>query len=210
MDERSQRMLRLLQVVAHDIRNPLGVAQLKAEVMKRKPPTEPEKLAKDLDVIMRNTAQIAKLVDELVDVASIEAGGIDVEKGRHDLQAILEEARASHGERVELAPPISIEVSCERERILQVLTTLISQAIAASSGKVLVSATLADELTITVEDAREKVSDPHQHFDRWAHGKSGGFGLTIARGIVVAHGGRMWLETPEAGGAKISFTLPPA
>ncbi len=208
-DDRTQRLLRLLQVVAHDIRNPLGVAQLKAEVMKKKPPTEPEKLAKDLDVITRNTAQISKLVDQLVDLASIEAGGIDIEKEEHELRAILEEAKAAGGDRVELADAVSAKVSCERERILQVLATLIGEAVASSAGKVTVRAKLEGaELTVSIEDTRGAIAEPEQHFERWLHGsKSKGFGLTIARGVVEAHGGRIWLE-PHSEGARVSFTLP--
>ena len=201
-------MLRLLQVVAHDIRNPLGVAQLKAEVMKRRPPNE-GKLVSDLDVITRNTSHIARLVDELVDVAAIESGAFDIEAATHDAHGLLDEARVAGGERVELAQSVAGDVTCERSRILQVLATLIGHAVSSSAGPVVVKAKIEGaELTVTVEDTRAAVAEPAHHFERWAHGKSNGLGLTIARGIVTAHGGKMWLDAPASGGAVVAFTLP--
>jgi signal transduction histidine kinase len=109
-------------------------------------------------------------------------------------------------------------VSLDRERIFQVLSNLLGNAVkfTPEGGQVMLSATVeVDRLLVAVTDTGPGVaeSDVPRLFDRFwrvpVKNKAGtGLGLYIAKGIVEGHGGRIWVERPGSGGASFRFTLP--
>lgn len=232
-EEAARARAEMVAVVAHDLRNPLGVAQLKAQLMMRKVPDgEPgEKMKKDLEVIFRNTQHMARLIGDLLDAATIEANRIAVERSPNVVADILSEAielvrtladqkglRVVHG-----AVPPDVRASCDRARILQCLSNLLGNAIkhTPQGGEIRVSAHAAGpEVLVSVADTGPGIPEAERErvFERYVHGRqkgSVGLGLFIARGLVAAHGGRIWIEDAhpdreESRGTRVCFTLPGA
>jgi signal transduction histidine kinase len=111
-------------------------------------------------------------------------------------------------------------VLCERSLILRVLANLIGNAIkfsAAGSSISIGEAALADQVVFSVADTGPGISAEHlsHAFDRYwqqegADRRGSGLGLYIARGIVEAHGGRIWIESTVGRGTTVRFTLPTA
>jgi signal transduction histidine kinase len=217
----------MLAVVAHDLRNPLGVAQLKAQLMQRRLPDGDlgAQMKKDLETIFRNTQHMARLIGDLLDAASIEARRMVVEKSPSALVEIV-------GESIDLVRPLaeerrlvltaeveptSLTVSCDRGRIVQVLSNLVGNAVkfTPSGGVVLVSVRSHESsVLVTVDDTGPGIpeEDRERVFERYVHGPrkgSVGLGLFISRGLVAAHGGRIWIERASpAGGTRVCFSLP--
>lgn len=221
----------LLSVVAHDVRNPLGVAQLKAQLLLRRAPAgnPADPLRKDLDVIQRSTLQIARLITDLLEASTLASG-------RLALAIVTRPADDIVAEAVKLARPLAepggvtlisraalagVTVECDRSRIVQVLGNLLDNAVkhAPAGGHVTVEATESrEEVTFAVIDDGPGIPPEHREvvFAQWSRGsarkngdrKSGvGLGLFIARGIVAAHGGRIWIEDASPG-TRVAFTLP--
>jgi len=116
------------------------------------------------------------------------------------------------------APP---EVTCAPEQVERVLSNLLSNALRHTPSDGSVAVVLApdtDEVRVSVEDTGEGITAEaaSRMFDRFwradgarTSGEAGaGLGLAIARGLVEAHGGQIWAEPREGGGARVSFTLP--
>jgi signal transduction histidine kinase len=118
------------------------------------------------------------------------------------------------------ATPESLVVVADKDRVIQVLSNLIGNAIkfTLAGGSIVVAAQRHEDMVrVTVTDTGQGISEeqmPHL-FDRyWQAKRDGrlgiGLGLTIAKGIVEAHGGRIWAESAPGRGTTFSFTLAPA
>jgi two-component system, sensor histidine kinase and response regulator len=228
--ERAARQAReeLLAIVAHDLRTPLGVVALSSNALQEAVPAGPagDEVRALAGLAERAAAQMGLLIRDLLDVSSIEAGRLRFEFHDHDPVVLLDEAANL------LAPlaaqkEISVEkrvaaavglVRCDRDRIQQVLSNLIGNAIkfTPERGKISLSAEgTSDEVTFIVADngpgiAAEAIP---RIFDRhWTgRGKAGadtGLGLYIAKGIVEAHEGRIAVAIARGGGTEFSFMLP--
>jgi signal transduction histidine kinase len=181
---------------------------------------------KQLEVIQRSATRANRLIQDLLDVAKIQAGGLAVDPVAVDVRSLVNEVMESA---TPLAGASQIKVSCEtgadlphvasdRERILQVFTNLIGNAIkfTPKGGDIRILAALdSGEVRFTVADSGPGIPAEHlDHvFDRYWQAKSTaklgtGLGLSIAKGIVEAHGGRIWVESPPGSGAQFNFTLP--
>jgi signal transduction histidine kinase len=213
----------LVAWASHDLRTPLASIQAMLEAIEDGL-VAPEDYLPDL----RAQAQaLARLVDDLFELAAIDAGALTLELRETPLGAVLEscvrglqaEARARdvHLEtRLDGALP---RVRCAPEQVERVLLNLLANALrhTPSDGSVVVAARPAGrELEISVEDTGEGIApgDELRMFDRFwradrARTRGGaGLGLSIARGLVEAQGGRIWAERRPGGGARIAFTLP--
>jgi signal transduction histidine kinase len=190
-----------------------------------------EKMKKDLEVIFRNTQNMARLIGDLLDAATIEANRIAVERTPNVVADILGEAADlvrmladQKGLRltVEVTPP-DVLASCDRARILQVLSNLLGNAMKYSpaNGEIHLTARASGpEVFLSVADHGPgiPVQERERVFERYVHGRqkgSVGLGLFIARGLVAAHGGRIWIEethpdAADARGTRVCFTLPGA
>jgi signal transduction histidine kinase len=167
-----------------------------------------------------------RVIGDLLDVASIESGRLFVEPRREAVRSIILDAvracreqlqdRTLQIEETVTAEPLA--AICDRERVLQVLGNLIGNAIkfTPDGGAVQVSAEpFDDEVLFTVRDTGVGVSPkqlPHV-FDRFWQATpkarlGSGLGLTIAKGVVEALGGRIWVESRPGDGTTFFFTLP--
>jgi len=180
---------------------------------------------KQLDMIMRSTQHMRRLMGDLLNAASIESGTLVIEPGVEAVSGMVDEVLGAVGP---LAAERSIHVTrdvpelpparCDGGRIAQVLSNLVGNALkfVSSGGNVRVSASADGEaIEIAVSDDGRGIDPadlPHL-FDRYWKGRSkgghgAGLGLYIAKGIVEAHGGRIWVESELGRGSTFHFTIP--
>ena len=228
--ERTARLAReeLLAIVAHDLRTPLGVIGLSSNALQEALPEGPDgDEARALAGLAERAAkQMGRLIRDLLDVSSIEAGRLRFEFQDCDPCALLAEAAnllapLAAQKEIVVEQRVFAEVAlvrCDRDRIQQVLSNLIGNAIkfTPEKGKITLSAlSTSDEVTFLVSDNGPGIPAEiiPRIFDRhWTgRGKAGadtGLGLYIAKGIVEAHEGRIAVETRPSGGTVFSFILP--
>lgn len=216
----------VLATVSHDLRSPLNTILMSTSLMLDFHPTELDPKALDrIGIINRTARQMASLIEDLLDVATLEAGHLPLERSWQDAAALaryglemLEPIATDHGIRLEVA--ISDElprILADHKRVLQVLSNLIGNAIkfTPDGGRVTVGARLeGNELVYSITDTGpgihpEELPYLFDRFWRGTHAGSGaGLGLSIARGIIEAHGGRIWAESAPGHGATFHCSLP--
>lgn len=213
----------IVATVSHDLKNPLNSLLLSGDYLLRVP-TE-DRIKKHHQILRRSADRMMRLVTDLLDASAIDRGRLTIDPRAEDSRALVHEA-------VELMRPLALarklrlqaervdplEVVCDRGRMLQVLSNLLGNAIKFCPE--------AAEITVRVERAQEgacfSVRDTgpgisgddlplvFQHY--WqakpSQGGGSGLGLFIARGIVEAHGGRIWAESTLGKGSTFRFVLP--
>jgi two-component system sensor histidine kinase KdpD len=216
----------LLSSVSHDLRTPLTVITGAASALLDDETSLAAAARRDLlETIHEEGLRLNRLVRNLLDMTKIASGAIKVAKDWQPLEevigAALNRLDASLGERrVEVSLPRDLPlVPIDAVLIEQVLINILENAtkytpkdstIAISaqseSGKVVV--TIADRGPgIPIEEA-DKIFEKFYRLPREAGGGGAGLGLAICRGVVEAHGGRIWAENREGGGAAFHFSLP--
>jgi signal transduction histidine kinase len=211
----------VLAVVSHDLKNPLESVLLSASLLRRAP--EPDQVRRYADAIHRAAGRMDRLIRELLDLSRIDAGCFTVELRPERLELLVEEALAllapvAQERGVELSAsgaPLSDPIPCDRERILQVLSNLVGNALGFSprGGRVAVALAL-DERAARVEvrdDGPGIAAEDLPHvFDRFwkSHSRGTGLGLAIVKGIVEAHGGAVQVESRLGAGSTFAFWLP--
>jgi signal transduction histidine kinase len=215
----------LVAWASHDLRTPLAAIQAMLEAIEDGL-VEPATYLPDLRA---QTRALSRLVDDLFELAAIDAGALTIELRETPLGAVLEscvrglQAEAAAREvrletRLERALP---DVRCAPEQVERVLLNLLGNALrhTPSDGSVVVVARpVGPELEVSVEDTGTGIApgDEERMFDRFwradraraRDGGGAGLGLAIARGLVEAQGGRIWAERRAGGGARVAFTLP--
>lgn len=217
-----------LGIVSHDLRNLLGGIIMGATLLSTRAPEgeEGRQTREETARIQRYAARMNRLVGDLVDVASMDAGKLAVTTSRGDGAALVDEA-AEMFQAAASAKGVSLRVESDdgalpaefdHDRMLQVLANLITNAIkfTPSGGSILIRGErAADELRICVSDTGVGIPEDMLEavFERfWQVGKNDrrgvGLGLYIAQCIVEAHGGKIWAESSEGNGSSFFFTLP--
>ena len=217
-----------LAVVSHDLRNALGGIVMGAGALLRleADPIVKEAIGREARRIQRFTVRMGRLVSALLDIASIEAGHFAVAPERHDVRELLRETLDVFQP---LADDKKVTITCDarggspmasydHERILQVLANLVGNAIkfTPEGGKIdLIAETASDDVLFTVKDSGsgiegDKLKSIFEQFWQAAEKRSSGLGLGlhISRGIVEAHGGRIWAQSQPGVGSAFFFTLP--
>jgi CheY-like chemotaxis protein len=192
----------------------------------RRPLGKPERRSqKRADAIKRAANHMDRLIQDLLDVASMEAGRLSIARTRVDVGKALSELAEAQTPlassrslelRLDVAPELG-EIFADRDRLVQVLENLVGNALkfTKSGGSLTVGAAPRNgELFFWVKDTGAGIASedvPHL-FDRfWQTRKAGqgvGLGLPIVKGIVEAHGGRIWVESQVGAGTTFFFTLP--
>jgi len=217
----------LIADVAHELRTPLSTIKGSMEGL------IDGVLAADLEnfqKVYRETERMQYLVQDLQELSRVEAGAYELNLRQVQVVDLIEAACArlalQYSEKgvnltVDLPPDLPI-INVDEDRINQVLMNLLGNALqyTPSTGKVMISATqAADGIMVRVSDTGIGIASEHlpQIFSRFyrvdksrarASGGSG-IGLTIAKHLVEAHGGRIWAESPGTGqGSTFIFTLP--
>jgi PAS domain S-box-containing protein len=216
----------VLGVVAHDLRNPLSTILMQTSALKRQGPKLERRSEKPMEVIHRGATRMNRLIQDLLDFARMEAGQVPIERARLSAGVLIAEAvdmqrplasSASLELRVEVDPDVA-EVWGDRNRLLQVFENLIGNAIkfTQAGGRIRAGATSRDdEVVFWVADTGCGIPSENlpRVFDRFwqatSTGRQGaGLGLPIAKGIVEAHGGRIWVESTAGSGSTFFFTIP--
>jgi signal transduction histidine kinase len=217
-----------LAAISHDLRNGLNTVLTAVGLLLRSlpPDSEGRRDRRHVEAIRRSAERMNRVIGDLLDVASIEAGRLFVETRREPLQPMIAAAIAAlRDQAVEKSLRVEgqstaeqIDAVCDKERVLQVLGNLIGNAIkfTPDGGLVQVSAEPFDgEVLVKVHDTGMGVSAkqlPHV-FDRFWQATpkarlGSGLGLTIAKGVVEALGGKIWVESHPGDGTTFYFTLP--
>jgi PAS domain S-box-containing protein len=219
----------MLALVSHDLRSPLGAVGLAAAAIARRAPPGPdaEPLRRSAATIGRLSERMGRLVGDLLDLAAIDSGRLSMARAPLSARQIAEEAveamRPLAGEAgVDLAaepsPPSAPLVDGDRARVEQVLQNLLSNAVAATprggavrvayrrrGGHVVFS--VADGGGGVPREERRRIFERYQRGERPKY-RGAGLGLSIARGIVEAHGGRLWVASRRGRGACFRFSVP--
>ena len=219
-----------VSVVAHDLRNPVSAVKMLSGALLQRAGTErfSEESTEQLTLIRQAALQMDRLIQDLLDVTRVETGRLHLETASTQARDVLDAALETLRPLVDDAGLVLVEdlphdlpiVSVEPRRIEQVLSNLVGNSIKATprGGRITVSAHAANgALRVSVSDTGRGIpADQIAHvFDRFwqsatstIRSRGAGLGLPIARGIIEAHGGRMWAESELAKGATFYFTLP--
>lgn len=216
----------VLAVVSHDLKNPLGAIHMSAALLLRRATVQDPASRKQLETIQRATGRMEHLIADLLDMASIHAGRLSVEKKVTDGEPLIREAielneplAAEKGIQLERECELEgLELLCDRDRVFQVFANLLGNAIkfGRRGDRITVRARPREgELHVTVSDTGPGIApDELQHVFEpyWSgerHSKKGtGLGLFITQGIIEAHGGRISAESTPGVGTAFHFTLP--
>jgi signal transduction histidine kinase len=226
--ERARRDL--IAAVSHDLRTPLASLRALAEALDDGVVDDPEGIRRYLRLMTGETERLNMLIDDLFELARLESGALRLDRSPSPVQDLISEAleRMSAqagrkglqlaGEVVGDPPPVLID----GQQVTRVLLNLVQNAIrhTPTDGSVTLRAELAEDgVLVEVRDTGEGIGadDLPRVFDRFYRGDpartreaGAGLGLAIARGIVEAHGGRIWVESAPRQGTRFAFTLPAA
>lgn len=216
----------VLGVVSHDLRNPLSAIITAACVLQLD--VSRETRDEQIDLIRRVATGMNRLIGDLLDVSAIDVGRLSVEAEPLSLGSVFEEVRrslaaqaAEKGVKVEYGASEELPQACgDRYRLQQVLSNLVGNAIkfTPAGGTVAIRSEAAEkEVIIRVADTGPGIlpAELPRIFDRFWHtsrprGGGAGLGLAISKGIVEAHGGRIWAESIPGEGTTFCFSLPVA
>ena len=221
-----------LGMVSHELRTPLTIIKgSTATMLNSSAHVGPAEARQFFRIIDEQADYMRGLINDLLDVARIEAGTLSVVSEPTDPADLIEQARTGFlssgaGNAIEvIAPPDLSRIRGDRPRLIQVLNNLLSNASKYSPEGSTIRVTAEHEsswVSITVSDQGRGIPAeqlPHlfKKFSRIDGGEDphriggAGLGLAICKGIVEAHGGRMWAESAGPGlGTSFTFTIPVA
>ncbi len=219
---------RFLGMAAHDLRNPLHTIMSASEFILESEALDPVH-RRFLTIIRDSSEFMAHLIDDLLDVAQIEAGTLQLNRDVVDMREIVEHAvslNQSLAQRKDITityhPQPVPPITADRAKLLEVLNNLLSNAIKFSYPGGNIDVRLwqeADEVRCAVQDYGQGIAPEVQArlfkpFERGASGtageKSTGLGLTIVKRVVEGHGGRIWYVTQPNQGTTFTIALPVA
>ena len=216
-----------LAMVSHELRTPLATVRGSVSaLLDESSGMHPAEMRQFHRIILEQTDRMRALIADLLDVARIETGTLPVSPQPTDLAVLIGEAGnafriGGHRHNLRIDTQLGLPwVMGDKSRIMQVLGNLLANAARHSpeSSTITVSATPGDlQVSVSVSDEGMGIpaeSLPHlfrkfSRIESEQHGGDTGLGLAVCKGIVEAHGGRIWAESDGPGlGARFTFTLP--
>jgi two-component system, OmpR family, sensor kinase len=220
LDRAFARQRQFVSDASHELRSPLTAIRGQLEVLARLEEPSEQEVRRVETVALREIGRVERLVEDMLSLARLDEGdGPNLhEVSAADFLRELVEARQDDDGRVgDLAEGT---VQLDPDLVAQVVRNLLDNANRyAEEGQILLSARAAgSSLVVSVDDDgpgippedRERVFDRFHRRDSARDRDTGGsgLGLGIARAIVIAHGGRIWVDSSPLGGARVSFSLP--
>lgn len=215
----------LIAVVSHDLRNPLGTITLGSSLMQTDE-TLSERSRKHVDMIQRSARRMERLIDDLLDVATLQVGRVSLKLERVAAPTLVHDAVEAHqtlalDKQIELAQEAhldGVDVECDPERVQRVFSNLVGNSLkfCRPGDTIRISGARAgDKVTFSVEDTGPGIDPgalPNLFDPYWSspeHARRGvGLGLYISREIVAAHGGTISVDSEVGRGTRFDFTLP--
>ena len=230
LEELERMRAEFLAMVSHELRTPLAAVKGSiTTLLETASDLDPAEMTQFFRIIRDQSDHMRYLIGDLLDVARIETGTLPVAPEPSDVYGLVDEARrrfVGAGDmdnlQIELAPDLPL-VMADKRRIVQVLSNLLSNAAGYSRERATIRVAAVQEgvdvaVSVTDEGRGIPAEQMPQLFRKFyrvqgADGGSGidgsGLGLAICKGIVEAHGGRIWAESDGPGlGARFTFTLP--
>lgn len=227
LDAHDRMQREFINIAAHELRTPTQSILGYSELLENE--IEKEESKEMLKGLSRNAHRLQGLISDVLDVARIEGGAMYLQRSEADIEAIIRAALSDAesqakviGSTAELTYEstvnkdtiLPIEINLDKERILQVLANLLSNALKfTKEGKIEINAERQGQsIVIKVKDSGTGI-DPEifpKLFEKFASksDKGTGLGLFISKNIIEAHGGRIWAENNIDKGATIAFSLP--
>jgi signal transduction histidine kinase len=216
-----------MSIAAHELKTPVtatrGHAQLLLMQARRGQGLEPARLQNSLERINSQSHKLAWLIDQLLDVARLERGGLRIQPREVDLRDLIAEVMADRpeGDRIVVrTPDWPVIVNADVGRLEQVLGNLLDNAVKFSPPEAPIELDLSEPTSgtarLTVRDRGLGIPTEHlsQIFDRFhqahadSHRSGFGLGLYIAKQIVDLHSGSIQVECPSSGGTRVWVDLP--
>lgn len=223
-----QQKEQLLAMVSHDLRDPMHSLMLNIALIQRTlPPDSADKSAIVLASMRRSLQRMNHLISDLLSISKFESGTFTPDFGAHranelldDVLQMLQPIAVDKGVRIDIKSAVTgtTKVRCDRDRVLQVLSNLVGNAVkfTPEGGVVELRTEPGDrDVCFVVTDTGPGISKENLEFvfDRFWQARQTqrlgtGLGLTIAKEIVLAHGGRIWVESELGQGSSFRFTIP--
>jgi|GEM_PF-720474 len=216
----------VLRIVAHDLRSPLNVIALSAGTLMKRSPAERASDSRPLNSIQKAVIRATTLIEDLLDVARMQGGGLRVDRRPESTESLFQEALDQHRAladarsvhlQLDIAPDVP-PMFVDRDRVIQLFSNLIGNALKFTPMGGLVTLCAepwGDMVRCSVKDTGSGIPTedlPHLFEPFWqarSRRKEGaGLGLTIVRGITEAHGGHVWVESHPGLGTTFYFSLP--
>jgi Na+/proline symporter/nitrogen-specific signal transduction histidine kinase len=219
-----------LSTVSHELRTPLTSIRSFSEILYDNPDLDTEERSRFLTIIVKESERLTRLINQILDLAKMEAGRMEWQLDDIDPRTVIEEALVvSSGLLAEKSVRLEVKldghlprVHVDRDRLMQVVVNLLSNAVKfchQTHGLVIVSAeTRDDNLYVSVADNGPGVASENRRmiFEKFQQANEAladrpggsGLGLAISRQIVEHFGGRIWVESVPGHGAKFAFTIP--
>jgi signal transduction histidine kinase len=218
-----------ISVISHELRTPVALIKGYVGTLRREDAQwDPAVVRDSLSVIEQEADRLTGLIDDLLDASRLQAGGLSLSKTEMDLAALargLEERfrvqAPHHVLRLDFPAELPLVLGDE-SRLTQVLANLLSNAAkyAPQGTQVTVEGRARpEEVVVCVHDEGPGIpaEDVPRVFDRFFRSseasrrtKGAGLGLYLARAVIEAHGGRIWVDDRPMSGARICFSLPRA
>lgn len=219
----------VLGVVSHDLRNPLSVVRMCVSSLLDDPPPPIDTGRELVREISHSVDWMERLIQDLLDVASIEAGRLRLDRKVLDATALFDEAIAlarslanRSGPEIEARSAVKLpDVLADPDRVLQVFANLVGNAVKFTplAGRITLSAVAEDHYVLFSvsdtgpgigEDEVERLFDRYWQAQQLGRRGGAGLGLAISHGIVDAHGGEIRVQSQPGSGSIFTFTLPVA
>lgn len=218
----------LLAAICHDLRAPIAAVMMGATfVLQTTPEGEAgERSRRVLEAMLRSCRQMERLVRDFGDLSEIEGGAVELRLGVHDAAEVLEIAAEAarpgalaRNVRIDVSrPEQAVLVRCDRDRVLRALAHVLDNASRFAPDGSTVIARVGEEgdrAVFAVSDAGPGLSEETMAhlYERTWHARrtsraGAGLGLAIVRGLVLAHGGRVDVESEPGAGATFSLVIP--
>lgn len=226
LKKRDSERARFVQMVAHEVNNPVTPIRTQLHVLKRElEGLGSPQVSRSIQIIERNVIRTTRLLKDLLDVARIHSGRLRLQIQQVDLQEVvdhcvndlMDEAK-KNGVDVSASVEEGLSLQADPDRMSQIILNLLSNSIKFTSpdGRVTIEAhrrnghvrvSIQDTGRGVAEEDIPRIFDPFEQFGEEQEGS--GLGLFITKKIAQEHGGRIWCESPGPGrGTTFTFELP--